>query len=256
MTEAASLSVSADSAEKAYAEAAGARPEPVKAPVTAPVPSKSAPRAKVVKPAAEAAPVKAVKVRRASKPAVTKAPKVAKAPKIGRAKATRKVARPSSRIIASLPFAKIKDTIMSTKPKDFTKTIKAAFADVQAKAKVGYEKGAAAVGEATEFTKGNAGAVVASGKILADGLKDIGTTCVAEAKAVAATANADLKELAAVKTPVDFFKLQGEIAARNFEQALAFSSQSSEALLKVVGEAYAPISGRIGLAIEKVRKAA
>lgn len=145
---------------------------------------------------------------------------------------------------------------MTAKTKDYSKTIKTVIDEAKAKAKIGLDKGAELVGEASDFTKGNAEAIVESGKIFAAGMKDFGMTCVGEAKAAAAATNADLKELTSVKTPADFVKLQGEIARRNFETALAFGSQSSEVLLKVAGEAYAPISSRLSLAMEKIKKVA
>ena len=68
--------------------------------------------------------------------------------------------------------------------------------------------------------------------------------------------SADVKELAAVKSPADFFKLQGEILRRNFDAVVASGSKTSEAMVKLTNESFAPISNRVSIAIEKVKKAA
>jgi len=237
--------VPVDAAEKAYAAAAEslkekpAAVEPVVEPAAVPV---EAPAVDVTMPP---------KAKRAAKPAPVKveAPAPVAAQPVSKPvskPATAKVAKPVS----------LKDKIMANKTKDFTATVKTAFAGAQAKAKEGYAKGSELVSEAVEFTKGNVEAVVESGKILAEGTKQLGETYVAEAKGAYETVNADLKSMAAVKSPVDLVKLQGEIATRNFEQAIALTKQNSEAWIKLATAAFAPLQGRFTLAVEKIKKAA
>ena len=205
------------------------------------IPPKAVRRAKPVRTADAPASAK-VAPKRAAKPA---------APKVSEKKSKKAPIKVAPSVL------QLKDTIMATKQTtDFTEGFKDAFADVQTKAKEGYEKGTAALGEASEFAKGNVEAIVESGKILAAGLKEFGEGYAAEAKAAFEALSADAKELAAVKSPTDFFKLQGELARRSFDQAIAFGSKSSEAMLKLAGEAIVPISGRIGLAVAKAKKAA
>jgi phasin family protein len=67
---------------------------------------------------------------------------------------------------------------------------------------------------------------------------------------------ADVKELAAVKSPADFFKLQGELLRRNFDAAVATGSKRSEAIVKLANDAFAPVQNRVSLAIDKVKQAA
>ena len=148
---------------------------------------------------------------------------------------------------------------MTTKKKttkDFTTTIKTAAADVQVKAKLALAKGSEVLGEAKTFTKGNVDALAASGKILGTGLQDLGKTYVAEGKSAYATVTADVKELKAVKTPTDFVRLQTSILRRNFDHAFDFGGKNSEAVIKLAGEGFAPISARASLALAKVKKAA
>ena len=232
-------------AEKAYAQAAAEAAPKVEPKIAAPV---AAPVAKVAAPAAKiAAPKKA-----AAKPALTKAP--AKL-------ATKKVVKPAAAKAPAQvsPIIKLKDTIMTktkTTTEDYTAKIKDAMTTAQEKAKAAFEKTSAYATEYGDFAKGNLEAVVESGKILAAGLQDMGKAYVAETKGVVETVTADVKEIAAVKTPADFFKLQGEIMRRNFDAAVAATSKSSEAMVKLAGDAFAPISTRVSLAVEKVKQAA
>lgn len=226
-------------AEKAYAAAAAevkaapkAKPAPVAKQVAAP---KAAPAKKTV----------------AKKTIVKKA-----AAKPAQPKKTAKAAAPKQAAKAAPSF---KDTIMAktkTATEDFTGKVKDAMTDAQDRAKLAFEKGQALFGEAGEFTKANVEALVESGKVLAAGMQDMGKDYVAEAKTAFETVQADIKDLSAVKTPADFFKLQGEIMRRNFDAAVASGSKHSEKAVKIAGEAFAPIQNRVAKAIEMVKQAA
>jgi phasin family protein len=244
-------------AEKAYAAAAAATPvkveEKLAAPKVAAVPAepKAAPvpvaKKVAVKPAA---PKKTVKKTAAPKPVAAK--------KIAPKKIT-KVVAPKKVVAATKPTLSFKDTIMAKTQnltEDFTAKVKDALTDAQDRAKLAFEKTQALASEAGEMTKGNVEALVESGKVLAAGMQDLGKEYVAEAKTALETVQADFKELAAVKSPADFFKLQGEIMRRNFDAAVATGSKSSEKVVKIAGEAFAPIQNRVSLTIEKVKKAA
>ncbi len=203
-------------------------------------PAKSAP--------AKSAPARSSKVRVAPKAEPVAAKRLAsvkpKAPKIQTA------TKPT-------PITQSKEKFMSTKKTtDFTSGIKKAVADVQGKAKLAYAKGSAVLGEASTFTKGNVDAVVESGKILAAGLQDLSKTYVAEGKSAVDTVTADVKDLTTVKSPNDFVQLQSKIVRRNVDQALAFGSKNSEAVIKLFNDAFAPLSKRASLAVEAIKKAA
>ena len=264
-------------AEKAYAQAAAAVVEPkaepkLVAPAVAPAAKVEAPKAEAkaapapqaaAKPAAKNAAVKtAVAKKAAAKPvAVKKTVAVNKKPvavkKIAKLATIKQIgAKPAAKVT---PFIKLKDTIMTktkTTTEDYTAKIKDVVATAQDRAKAAFEKTSAYASQYGEFTKGNLEAVVESGKILAAGLQDMGKTYVAEGKSAVETITADVKEIAGVKTPADFIKLQGEIVRRNFDSAVAATSKNSEAMVKLVGDAFAPISTRVSLAVEKVKQAA
>ena len=158
------------------------------------------------------------------------------------------------------PITQLKDTIMATaknaKTTDYTAKAKEMAADMQTRAKAAYDKGTELTKDAVEFQKGNLEALVESGKILASGMQDMGRTYVEEAKSAADTVQGDVKKFAAIKSPTELFQLQGEIARRNFDAMVSTTSKNTEAMLKLANEAFAPLSSRMSLAAEKVRKVA
>lgn len=154
-------------------------------------------------------------------------------------------------------LTELKEKIMATaKTPDFTKPVTDAVAEMQSKAKVAYDKGTEAMTEATEFAKGNVEAIVESGKIFAAGAQDLGKSYVEEAKSAYETLTGDLKEIAAIKSPTELFQLQGKIMRRNFDAMVATSSKNTEAFVKLANDSFAPISGRVNLAAEKLAKVA
>jgi len=212
------------------------------------------------KPVASKVARKAVRAKRPAAPA-----------KLAAAKPVRKatpVAAPKFKIVnsnhptttriseGSPTLSQSKETFMAkTSTMDFTAPIKTAIADVQSKAKTVYEKGSAAFGEASDFTKGNVEAVVESSKILASGLQELGTTMVTEGRSAFEAASAEVKELAAVKTPAEFFQLQSTLVRKNFDSAVAQASKNTEAMFKLANEVMSPLSTRVTLAVEKARSA-
>lgn len=242
-------------AEKAYAEASAKIAEAPKAApaVKTPAAPKKAPVAKkaaVVKKAA----AKTVTKKTATKPVpVKKAAVVKKAA----AKTAPKAAKPAAAARKTNPVIKLKDTIMATaKNTDITATAKEVLADVQARAKTAAAKGTVLANEATEFTKANVEAVVESGKIFFAGAQELLKDNVETGKTVMETVTEDAKKVAAVKSPTELFQLQGEIARRNFDAVVAYGSKRTEAWVKLYNDAFAPISNRVSVAVEKVKTAA
>ena len=139
---------------------------------------------------------------------------------------------------------------------EYTAKAKEMAADMQTRAKAAYEKGTEMTKDAVEFQKGNIEALVESGKILAAGMQDMGRTYMDEAKSAAETVQGDVKKFAAIKSPTELFQLQGEIARRNFDAMVSTTSKNTEAMLKLANEAFAPVSNRMSLAVDKVSKAA
>lgn len=205
-----------------------AKPKVVKARPVRQAP-KPAPKARQAKPPVVAAPAAAVK------PA-TKRPFTA-TPSVKKTSAVLKDAAPRKELFA-----------MATTT-EMTEKMTAAFKEAQEKAK-------AAFGDAGEFAKGNVEAMVESTKILSNGLQEMTKGYVAETKSVFEAMTADVKELTTVKSPTEFFEKQSALLRKNFDAAVAASSKNSEAMLKLANEAFQPISTRVSLAVEKIKKAA
>jgi phasin family protein len=267
----------AKSAEEAYAaataKAKSAASEPAEtAPAASAKPAvkESAPAEKPV--AAEPAAARPALPRKPAAPqAKSKKTPAAKKPVNNKAKTAANVARKKSsppsgaarKAQTAAPAApeptitELKEKIMATaKTTDFTMPMTEAMSEVQARTKAAFEKSTELATEMTEFSKGNVEAFVESGKVLAGGMQDLGKTYVDEAKTAYEAMTADMKEMASVKSPTELLQLQAKLARRNFDTMFAFGSKNGEAMMKLVNEAFAPLSGRMSVAAEKVSKAA
>ena len=130
------------------------------------------------------------------------------------------------------------------------------FADINERAKAAVEKNTKLVEEMNDFAKGNVEAIVESSKITAKGFETLGQEAADYSRKSFETATAALKSLAAVKSPTDFFKLQGDFVRQSFDSVVAEASKSTEAVLKLAGEAAQPISNRWAVAADKIKTAA
>lgn len=251
-------------AEKAYAEAAAKTTQPKADEVNiAAVADAVEADAPVKKPAAKKP---AAKQKAPAKKAVVAKNKAAPAKKAVAKKTAAKKAPAKRKAVSKKPAAKTttkkstaKDTIMTkakTKTADYTAQIKEGFADLQTRAQTVYGKGSELASEMGEFTKGNFEATVESGKILAAGMQDMGKAYVADVKGAVETVTADVKEVAAVKSPTDFIQLQGKIARRNVDATVAAVSKGTEAWVKLANDVMAPLSSRASVAKGLFRKAA
>ena len=252
---AAKPAVSAKAVEKAVqadAPKAPVKTAAVKKAVAAPAKKTAAKKAPAKKVAAKKAPArKAAATKAAPKKTATKKPAAKRAPKKAAPKKT------TAAVKTANPVSKLKDSIMATaKTTDFTKTAKDMAADVQARAKTAFAKSGELAAEVGEFNKGNLEAVVESGKIFFAGMQDMGREQVAATKTVVETVQDDFKKVAAVKSPTELMQLQGEFARRNFDAAVSFGSKNTESLVKLYNEAFAPLSSRMSVAAEKIKKAA
>lgn len=244
------------SAGKAYAEAASEATPVEKAAAPVPEPARPVVAGKAAAPKKPATPRRKMK-----KPAAPKA--AAKTAFASAARRAERVARaaaapaPVETTEPKLPVSELKETIMATaKTTDFTKPIADAVGEFQTRTKAAYDKSAEVATELTEFTKANVEALVESSKIFAAGAQSLSKVYVEDAKAAYETATADAKEFAAVKSPTELFQLQSKIARRNFDSFVTASSKNTEAFLKLSKEAFAPLSGRVEAATEKLSKVA
>jgi phasin family protein len=238
---------------------------------TKPVTKRAAP---AITPPAKSAVAKPAPVT-ANKPAVAvaaPAPKVelpkAEAPKVGAA--TVAAAKPETKIetpAAATPVAapaSVKGNTMNETITNAQATIKTAaedmqhratemFGDMNTRAKDAMSKGTKAIEELVEFSKGNVEAIVASGRVAAKGAEEIAKYSTEYGRTAVEKANATAKQFAAVKSPTEFFQLQGEVAKQTLDALVAEGSKFTENYLKLVGEIAQPISNRVAVAAEKVK---
>lgn len=137
-----------------------------------------------------------------------------------------------------------------------TATAKGFFADMQVRATEAAEKGKKLAMDTVEFQKANFAAIVEAGKIVAKGAQDMGKTNVEFAKANFADLQAAVKEIAAVRSPTDFVKVQTELTKKAFDTAVSQGSKNTEAAVKLASEMFQPISNRFAVATDLFKKAA
>lgn len=130
------------------------------------------------------------------------------------------------------------------------------FADASSKAKSAFEKSGETMKDAAEFNKANLEAVVESGKIAAKGMQTAAQTAAEYGRKNFEATTAMFKTAAAVKSPTELFKLQGDFAKSQFEGAVAEMSKSTEFGMKLMSEMFQPISNRYTVAVEKMKQIA
>jgi phasin family protein len=208
----------------------------------------------VVKPApvvaAKPAPVKALVKAKASP---VKTPVKAVAKKV----VAPKIVTPKTKAVAAKPAVKAKGFNMTNTVKTFTaETSEKAtemFKDVTARAKTAFEKSSEVAKDVTAFNKDNLEAVVESGKIAVKGVQTAAQTAADFTRKNFEATTTMLKTAAAVKSPTELLKVQGDFAKSQFEAAVAEMSKSSEFTLKLMGEMFQPISNRYSVAAEMVK---
>jgi hypothetical protein len=145
---------------------------------------------------------------------------------------------------------------MATQGKGRKIDIESLAGEVEGQAKAACARGFAVIDEIGDMTRGNVGAVVDSGRILGAGLKEIGEGSLGRSRQAVDTFVADLKALAAIKSPADLFQFQLGLTRRNVDAAFALATSNGKALARLAGEAAAPISGQARANLARLRKAA
>ena len=127
------------------------------------------------------------------------------------------------------------------------------FNDMNGRAKDAMAKGTKAVEELVEFSKGNLEALVASGRVAAKGAEEIAKYSAEYGRSTIEKANATARQFASVKSPTEFFQLQGDVAKQTLDALVAEGSKFTESYLKLLGEVSQPISNRVAIATDKVK---
>lgn len=137
-----------------------------------------------------------------------------------------------------------------------TEKTQALFADMNDRTKAAVEKSTQMLADMNEFGKGNVEAIVESSKIAAKGMETIGQDAAEFTRKTFEGATAAMRNMASVKTPADFMKLQSELVRTAFDSLVAETSKNTEAMLKLAGDVAQPLSNRVAVAVEKVKTAA
>lgn len=127
---------------------------------------------------------------------------------------------------------------------------------VQDRMKAFYDRSTGLASEMTDLSRGNVEAVVESGRILASGLQDISRAALDETRTTFETMTADVKRMAAATSPTELLHLQSELARRNLDAFVNHGSKTTETMLKLANDAFAPVASRMSVAAEKLTKAA
>jgi phasin family protein len=235
----------APEAATAPAEAAiAAAPAPVEAPK--PV---GARRAK----AAKAAP--APQPKAAAKPVRRKAaPK--KAARVAKVAAPVAAAAVAKKIVKRNRILKTEGTrTMKNEANKIADNVQALFGEANERARAQIERNTRFAEELTELGRGNVEAFVASTKVAAKGVETLGQEVAEYNRKSFEGVSAALKAFAEVKSPTDFFRLQGEFARTQFDGLVAETARLSETVIKLAGDVAEPLTGRYTVAAEKVKAA-
>jgi phasin family protein len=116
------------------------------------------------------------------------------------------------------------------------------------------EKNMKSMTEMTEFAKGNVEAMIESAKAAAAGAETLTTHFVETSKKSMEEAQAAIKSMTSAKTPNELIAAQNEFAKAQFDKAVASMSQFSETWMKLAGEVVQPLSNRVALATETMKK--
>lgn len=146
--------------------------------------------------------------------------------------------------------------IMATTYENTTTAAPKMFGDINERAKAAMEKGGQVVAEMNEFGKGNVEAMVESSRIAMRGFEALGQDAAEYSRKSFEGLTATLKNLASVKSPTEFFKLQSDYMRSSFDQAVAQTSKNTEAMIKLAGDAAQPLSNRMAVAADKVKTVA
>ena len=108
--------------------------------------------------------------------------------------------------------------------------------------------------EAAEFGRGNIEAMTKSAQLFAAGFQDLGKQVFAVTQALTDHARESAKALAAVKSLKEAADIQAAFAKASMERSMSEAAKLQEATFKLAETAYAPITARMTLAVEKFGK--
>ena len=184
--------------------------------------------------------------------------RAAKAPAKAAARAVKAAATPAARAVRT-NSASVNKTLnegtktMKNEANKVADRVQAVFGDVNERAKTSFERNARFAEELTDLTKGNVEAIVASTKVAAKGVENLGQEVAELSRKSFEEASAALRGFADIKSPTDFFRLQADFARGQFDTFVAESAKMSEAMIKLAGDVVEPMTSRYTVAAERVK---
>ena len=125
------------------------------------------------------------------------------------------------------------------------------FAEAAGRTEESAKRSRKAVEELADMYRGNVDAFVEAGRIATAGAQSIGQDVAAKSRdSLEQTANA-VRSLAEAKSATDLLQLQSEFARTAFDRFVEESSSLTEAVVKLYGEAFQPISNRASANVER-----
>lgn len=142
---------------------------------------------------------------------------------------------------------------MKTAASDMQARGAAMMGDMNGRAKSAMERGSKAVEELVEFQKGNLEAMMTSGRVASNGAQEIAKYSAEYGRSTIEKANANARQFATVKSPTEFFQLQGEIAKQTLDAMVAEGAKFTESYMKLMGEVTQPLSNRVAVAVDTAK---
>ncbi|TCD06788.1 phasin family protein [Erythrobacteraceae bacterium CFH 75059] len=128
--------------------------------------------------------------------------------------------------------------------------------DMQNRMHAFYERSTTTLSDMAELGRGNVEAVVEAGRVWTSGLQELGRSALEDSRGLYEGLSEDMRRMAAVKSPTELMQLQGELARRNMDGFIAHASRSTETMLKLINDAFTPVSNRMSVTIETLTKKA
>jgi phasin family protein len=154
---------------------------------------------------------------------------------------------------AAASATKVIEQTVTTAKENVTAAV-AAIGQTQATMKDGVEKVMKSVEELVAFGQGNVEAFVKSGQIWTSGMHDLSKQVAATAQASFDESVSAFKTLSGLKSFKEVIDLQTSFARTSIDKAVTESGKLTDASLKLAEQAFAPISARVSLAVQKFAK--
>ena len=124
------------------------------------------------------------------------------------------------------------------------------FDQMQAQMRQGMEKAAKGAEQLVAFSQGNAEAMMRSGQILAQGMQELSRQMVETAQGQLEQSMQAMRVLAGVRSPKEAMDLQATTLRSAYEAMLSESGRITERSMKLAEQASAPLTARLGVAME------